>query len=219
VSARRKFWIIAAVVGVLCAPIAAWYIAGLVTGARVSRALAACSTFRFRWSGLEWEFQKGDPGFTAVLKEVRRALAWRHTWRPTSKARGDFIFYDEAGEIIATGRLYCPRVLLVGNRMYDFDDRWAPSYISEMAAKRDREYPNGQPRWSGSYDRGGRRGTWTYYYESGAVRSRGDFDHARKVGKWTYWDQEGKVTSEKYYLDDREVSEAEYRAAVTKREQ
>ena len=176
-------------------------------------------TFKFRASGVEYDFHEGDPGFTAVLQEVRRALAWGHTWRPTSKTGGELVFYDEAGEIIATARLYCHRVLLVRNRMYDFDARWADSYIEQMWRKRVHEYPSGKRKADGRYDTGKEHGTWTYYYESGAARSRGDFDHGRKVGKWTYWDQEGKVTCQKYYLEDREVSEGEYRAAVGEREQ
>ena len=107
-----------------------------------------------------------------------------------------------------------PYVLLIGNYMFPFDERWAIWHFRETWRKRTYEYPSGKRKADGRHDSGKKHGHWTYYYESGASRSGGSYDRGKKVGKWTYWDEEGKVTSERWYLDDREVPAREYRDSV-----
>lgn len=217
VRPRRRWLAIGLVAAALCGPIAAWYIAGLVTAGNFRRRLRECSAIQLTRGGGSYVVHKGDVAFTDVLGAVEASLAWGPTFRWTSKSAGTLLFYDDSGEVIGSAEMYA-FVFVIGPYMYAFDSSGTAWAITESWYKRTYEHPDGSRKAEGGHKEDQKNGTWVYYYETGVPRSTGDYDHGAKTGKWTYWDENGKMTSEKWYVHNKEVSEQEYRTAVRKRE-
>jgi antitoxin component YwqK of YwqJK toxin-antitoxin module len=47
----------------------------------------------------------------------------------------------------------------------------------------------------GTYFRGQRAGTWTYWFENGERATSGQYNGGRKVGKWSHWSAAGMEMS------------------------
>jgi hypothetical protein len=54
-------------------------------------------------------------------------------------------------------------------------------------------YANGQPRFEGEMNAGGRNGLWVFYREDGTVTAQGQYEGGNAVGRWDWFDRAGRL--------------------------